>query len=282
MASEVQRIVDALLGRIADGVYPVDALLPTQRELAREFQVSRDTVVRALRQLADEGYVESRQGSGTRVVRSSRGDVQSAGAPRRSVTMRSALEAAFAHPTVTVDVFTLTGETLDTHVRLCAERVRLGEVSPRSIRLRVLTPRIGAGFKLASPVDGSTDTRGLTRLRQLRERHMASLATTVHDLRLDYSVSGADFEWRDCPVAPMQKLYLFNDSDVLTGFYEVIRRPVYFDDEEPQEIHDVLGLGARLHHYSSTGEGHDGVDVVALARRWFDHMWSNADPASVD
>ena len=39
--------------------------LPTEAELADQFQVSRQTVRHALQLLAEEGVVESRQGSGT-------------------------------------------------------------------------------------------------------------------------------------------------------------------------------------------------------------------------
>ena len=39
--------------------------LPTEAELCRRFHVSRQTVRRALQQLAQEGAVQSRQGSGT-------------------------------------------------------------------------------------------------------------------------------------------------------------------------------------------------------------------------
>jgi len=45
------RVSAELRARIADGIYPVGALLPPQRELARELGVARDTVQRALTHL---------------------------------------------------------------------------------------------------------------------------------------------------------------------------------------------------------------------------------------
>lgn len=43
-------------------------MIPTEHELAIEFETSRFTIRAALRNLTDEGYVERRQGMGTRVV----------------------------------------------------------------------------------------------------------------------------------------------------------------------------------------------------------------------
>ena len=55
-----------------------DARLPSSRALASELRVSRRLVVEAYEQLAAEGYILSRRGSGTRVARAAR---DGAGAP---------------------------------------------------------------------------------------------------------------------------------------------------------------------------------------------------------
>ncbi len=62
------RIRSLLEDRVASGVYPLGSLLPTELELAREFETSRFTIREALRYLHERGYVERRQGVGTRVV----------------------------------------------------------------------------------------------------------------------------------------------------------------------------------------------------------------------
>lgn len=63
-----RQILSVLRERIVDGVYPVGGLLPTENELCGTFGVSRYTVREALRCLAEDGFVERRQGSGTHVV----------------------------------------------------------------------------------------------------------------------------------------------------------------------------------------------------------------------
>lgn len=62
------RIRSELEGRVMTGAYPLGSLLPTEVELAREFDTSRFTIREALRYLHERGYVERRQGVGTRVI----------------------------------------------------------------------------------------------------------------------------------------------------------------------------------------------------------------------
>jgi DNA-binding GntR family transcriptional regulator len=67
-APRYQRVQRALVARLVAGDYPVGSLLPTEHALAEEFGTSRFTVREALRKLAARGYIERRQGHGTRVL----------------------------------------------------------------------------------------------------------------------------------------------------------------------------------------------------------------------
>ena len=58
------QIRDALVG----GALPVGSRLPSTRALAADLAVSRSVTVQAFDQLAAEGWLESRQGSGTYVA----------------------------------------------------------------------------------------------------------------------------------------------------------------------------------------------------------------------
>jgi GntR family transcriptional regulator len=57
-----------ILERLKSGRYPIGGRVPTESELAEHFSVSRVTIRRALDMLVQDGYVESKQGSGYRVV----------------------------------------------------------------------------------------------------------------------------------------------------------------------------------------------------------------------
>ena len=59
------QLVTAIQDRVDSGGYAPGALMPTEAQLAAEFDVSRATVVRALQLLKADGWIESRQGRGT-------------------------------------------------------------------------------------------------------------------------------------------------------------------------------------------------------------------------
>ncbi|MGY6633791.1 MAG: GntR family transcriptional regulator [Alkalilacustris sp.] len=62
------QVREALVARLVAGEYPVGSLLPTEMDLAREFDTSRFTIREAMRHLQAQGYVARRQGVGTRVI----------------------------------------------------------------------------------------------------------------------------------------------------------------------------------------------------------------------
>jgi GntR family transcriptional regulator len=64
-----QQIARVLRTRIFHGLYPPDALIPSENELGREFGVSRLTARKAIQELRHEGILVSRRGSGTYVAR---------------------------------------------------------------------------------------------------------------------------------------------------------------------------------------------------------------------
>jgi len=67
-APKYEKTYRTILERLKAGRYPVGMRMPTEGELAASFGISRVTIRRALDMLVQDGYVESRQGSGYRVV----------------------------------------------------------------------------------------------------------------------------------------------------------------------------------------------------------------------
>jgi GntR family negative regulator for fad regulon and positive regulator of fabA len=57
------RLVDAIL----DGVFPINSILPPERELAEKLGVTRPTLREVLQRLAREGWIEIKHGKSTRV-----------------------------------------------------------------------------------------------------------------------------------------------------------------------------------------------------------------------
>jgi GntR family transcriptional regulator len=60
-----QRIADDLLEKIQNGTYKPNDIIPSEIELAEEYDVSRPTVRQAIQKLSDAGFVEKRRKRGT-------------------------------------------------------------------------------------------------------------------------------------------------------------------------------------------------------------------------
>ena len=59
------QIIAELQERIESGEYPAGSLLPSEHQLSMEFGTARPTVVRALRELRQGGWIDTQQGKGS-------------------------------------------------------------------------------------------------------------------------------------------------------------------------------------------------------------------------
>ena len=64
-----QEIYADLKRRIEDGKFAYGEFLPSENELTASYGCSRSSIRRALSQLASDGYIQSQQGKGVRVIR---------------------------------------------------------------------------------------------------------------------------------------------------------------------------------------------------------------------
>ena len=249
------------------------AFLPSQRELAEEFAVSRDTVQRVLRDLVREGWVQTRQGSGTRVVKTMR--IRS-GDPARQGQMSLAplLSEAFERREVALDVYTLTSETLSAHFLIQAERIFSGQISPRSVRVRILLPAGDRPLPYPSVVGDPSDRRLWDRLDTITHQHITSLERMFADMRVRGAVEDVALDIKRSPLFPAFKLYLLNGTQALMGPYEVVEHPIVLDTGEEVQALDVLGLGATLTHYTRNDDFNAvGTVFVDSWQSWFNSVW---------
>ncbi|WP_151484216.1 winged helix-turn-helix domain-containing protein [Streptomyces albicerus] len=271
-------VLDALHRRLTDGKgqYGIGGWLPSQRALAEEFGVSRDTVQRVIGQLTDEGWIEPRQGSGTRVVRSQtiHSSVQP-GATGGPMTLGDLIGEAFKAPEVALDVFTLTSESLDTHVGAQEERIRAGVIdSPRSITIRMLLP--SDDLRLPYPIvqGDPADPRPQQRLARIRSRHTDSIRERLQGLNEDLPDLTVTLDIRQVAMAPYSKVYLFNKTQLLHGPYEPEVRPMTLDDGDVVTAIDVRGVRSTLTHYVRDEDPRSqGSANVESWQSWFDECW---------
>ncbi|MBA4865601.1 winged helix-turn-helix transcriptional regulator [Streptomyces sp. PSKA54] len=262
-------IADALRERIRTGTLKAGDRLPTQAELALEFGVERGTVRQALKTLQDDGLLANiSKGSPPRIA---------APAPTREgpqptmVALAPRLTAAFAAPTVRIDVVSLTAETL---MLALGEPVRLiheGRIHPESIDVRILLP--SRDIDLAFPVSvGDPGDDDPVHERWLAQRN-AQGHVLRHNLLALRSSHGIDVHvtFRALPFTPPVKLYLLNGCEALLAYYMVTKR-----EEEIEsgtlEMYDALGTESLLFSFERRAGSRDTA-FVEESQKWFDALW---------
>lgn len=63
------QIKNIIKDRILHGAYPIETNIPSEPQLETEFEVSKITVRNAIKELVQEGYLETSSGKGTKVIR---------------------------------------------------------------------------------------------------------------------------------------------------------------------------------------------------------------------
>ncbi|MFD9461297.1 winged helix-turn-helix domain-containing protein [Streptomyces sp. NPDC060027] len=270
-------VYSTLRSRIADGTYGLHTSLPSQRELTLELGVARDTVQRALKSLIQDGLIESRQGSGSRVIkRPDPGSAASEAPPGQARTLGWFFGRAFEQSEVVLDVFTLTSESIDAHIRLQVERIVNREISPQRIALRVLLPSEDVSLPYPRSKEDPRDHRLRDRLHEITRRHIASLCATFQDLGAEGLVPTLEEpRIRHVPLTPTFKVYLLNRSEMFQAPYRVIERRIALQSGEHVDALDVMGINAR---YTHTVGGHsDGPEAASVDswQSWYDSLWDN-------
>ncbi|MET7572687.1 winged helix-turn-helix domain-containing protein [Streptomyces sp. NPDC005492] len=269
-----RRLRGELLSRMNNGRYPLGTLLPAQRVLAEELGVSRDTVQRVLKELAVEGWVLSRQGSGTMVIRG-QSSVSSSGGQR--VSLEQLMDEAFQGPEVTLDVYTLSSESLAFQIQRQELEIRLGRRPKlQAITLRMLLPDEDLADRLYPKAVNDEDDEAVW------ERHLdttrgstASIQGKLKGLMAEELVSSVDIQIRHVRKIPEHKRYLVNGSAMLSALYVPVKRPIYLVAHNRYvDAIDVLGVGAPLTYDVKDDDPHSQAsEKVDNAQMWFNSTW---------
>ncbi|HET8658156.1 MAG TPA: winged helix-turn-helix domain-containing protein [Micromonosporaceae bacterium] len=259
------QIANVLRAAILTRRFAPGGRLPSQNELADRYGVARETVKAALRILRDERLVVSRQGSGA-FVRA---------AAERPVGLRPHIEAAFAHPHVSVDFAGFSGETLHGALTEPLDKIRAGRLAPESIAVRMLLPDLSTHSPVPSRVDGTgRDDDVRERAENISRRHTEAILDAVHELADLGLVKAATAQVRRHGTAALFKLYILNNEEAFFGFYPVVKHTVTIKKQQ-MPIWDVLGKDVPL--FPFTTSNHDD-ELAALfvdqARNWFDGVWN--------
>ncbi|MEU0414507.1 GntR family transcriptional regulator [Streptomyces griseorubiginosus] len=269
-----QYVRGKLLTRLLDGTYPLNARLPSQRELATEFGVARDTVQNVLRELASQGWITSQPGSGTRVIRAQSPIASPVG---RRISLEQLLDEAFQKPEVALDVCTLTAESLALHIRRQDEHIRQGtRPGLERITLRLLLPATDLQKQPYPKAVNEEDGEAVW------ERHLVTMRSSttsikhyLYALRAEQLVQDVNLQIRYARFTPTAKLFLVNGSVMLSAPYVPVRRPVYLEAQDKLvDAIDASSVGVPFTYDAEDGDPHSPAsEKVANWRAWFNETW---------
>jgi DNA-binding transcriptional regulator YhcF (GntR family) len=259
-----QQVANALRAAILTRKFVPGDKLPSGSELAQRYGVARMTVQQAMRLLREEGLVVSRQGSGIYVRERI----------TRAVALRPHVERAFEQPKVSIDFSGFSGETLHGVLQEPLDKIRVGQLVPESITVRILVPDANLPWGVPCRVDDLADEPAFReRHRHIMQRHTEAITESVGELADLGLVRSATAKVRIYGTVPMFKLYILNGTEAFFGFYPISKHTVTLDGR-PVPMYDLMGKDTTLFHYAIDDDSASmASQYVEQARAWFDAAW---------
>ncbi|MFD3946839.1 GntR family transcriptional regulator [Streptomyces sp. NPDC058579] len=238
--------------------------LPSHAKLTEHYGFARATIQRAIRDLEDEGLVVSRKGSGVFVRNRT----------ERPAGLRPYVEQAFASRQVTIDFAGFSSETLHGALQEPLDKIRVGRLTPTSIRIRILVPDMAV--PQAAPVrreDCADDPRLRARMHDIMASYTRSISDSISELEHLGLVQESSVSVRVHSGTQFFKLYVINKEDAFFGYYPIRPNKVVAQGEAI-EIFDLVGKDTILFHHSvNEGDSSSGAQQVEQAQMWFDSVW---------
>jgi len=264
-----EEIAAVLRERIRGGELSAGDRLPTQAELAEQFNVERGAVRQALHMLQADGLLDNRgKGSPPRVA----GLAEESQGPKGAlVSLLPHLEEAFKDPKVSevrIDALCFTAETLMhglNHMLTVTENRR---ESLRSVRMRCLLPSEESELTFPVPVSQPEHREAVQRLVMLQiESQIHVMQGAFRFLREERHLD-ARGTFRRIRNTPLTKSYILNGRKVLEGRYHLGTHVKDVPEVGPVQVHDVRGLSSPLF------VRHD-PEFVAETQKSFNALWES-------
>jgi len=195
----------------------------------------------------------------------------------RPVGLRPHIERAFEEDAVTIDFAGFSGETLAGALSEPLDKVRSGELTPASIRVRVLVPDPGRPWAFPCRIEDLADEPAFRqRASSIVDRSLSGIIDAVSELQDLGAVTEAVAEVRVHGLAPQFKLYVINGRDAFFGFYPVTEHMVKARGTL-HAMYDVMGKDSVLFHHSDDGDDTTSAagQYVAQSRTWFESVWAS-------
>jgi hypothetical protein len=189
------------------------------------------------------------------------------------ISIRPYVEAAFDREHVSIDFFGFSGETLHGVIQEPLDKIRAGQLKPRSLSLRILVPDTSQPMAVpCSSEDLGDDPDFRDRASQIMLRHGQAILDSVAELDDLGLLDSARAEIRVHGCPPLFKLYILNNDEVFFGFYPIRHHEVKIKGT-PHPVFDLMGKEASLFRHTTRDGSPVSAQYVAQSREWFTTVW---------
>jgi hypothetical protein len=189
------------------------------------------------------------------------------------ISIRPYVEAAFDREHVVIDFFGFSGETLHGVIQEPLDKIRAGQLKPRSLTLRILVPDTSEPMAVPCRSDDlGDDPEFRQRASRIMLRHGQAILDSVEELADLGMVENARAEIRIHGVPPLFKLYVLNNEEAFFGFYPIRQHDVQIKGTA-HPMYDLMGKEASLFRYTTRDGSPVSTQYVAQARQWFTTVW---------
>lgn len=224
------KIHDDLINRIDTGLYQSGQKLPSERDLAEEYKVSRMTVRQSLNRLVEEGVLERRVGDGTYVLEKTiienlRGLTSFSQLMAQSGKTASTKFISFRKDKPDSQQASALGISLDDDV-IILERLRLGDNEPIAYEIAALPYEIAGDIK--------------------RDDLFNSLYKAIENkgFRIDNASALQEFHARNADEKVAEILNILPGEAML-----YLKQTSFFSNGKPFEFVRTYYVGSRYHVY---------------------------------
>jgi hypothetical protein len=190
-----------------------------------------------------------------------------------SIGLRPFIEQAFAQENVRIDFAGFSGETLHGVIQEPLDMIRIGQIKPVSLAIRMLLPDTTQPMTLPCRAeDLSDDADFRARSTRLTARHAHAILDSVDGLTRLGLIEKATAEIRAHRCAPLFKLYILNGEEAFFGFYPIVKQTIALASG-PRDIYDLMGKDSVVFHHSARSGQPADASYIEQAQSWFDTMW---------
>ena len=193
-----------------------------------------------------------------------------------STGLRPFIEQAFTREHVAIDFAGFSGETLHGVIQEPLDKIRLGQIKPATVTIRMLLPDTTRPMTLPCRVDDLADDPAYrARVHQMTIRHAYAILDSVEELTRLGRIQQASTQIRAHPNPPLFKLYILNGEEVFFGLYPIVKHTIPMQDGSQHDMYDLMGKDAVVFHHSVHSSQPADAPFVDQARAWFNTMWDN-------